>query len=93
MSIRMVFNPQFGGKEKTYADVETIMRKHSLTHVSDDARKIIEKAERTGDLLYGVVNPFSAEMSAGEENPTHELIVGTDKDAIVTIFYNLQASI
>lgn len=92
MSIRMIFNPQFGGKEKTYADIETIMRKHSLTSISDDGRKIIDRASRTGDLVYGTFNPYASEMSSGE-TPVHELMVDTDRERLISLYYHMSEEI
>ncbi len=91
--IRMVFNPQFGGKEKSYADVSTIMRRCNINTVSPEARKIIAKAEAKGDLLYGAFNPYTSEMSAGENPPTSELMVSTDREQLVNAFYQLREDI
>lgn len=93
MSIRMIFNPQFGGKEKTYADIETLMRKNSLNAITAEGRKVLERAMRTGDLVYGSFNPYESEMSSGEETPVHELMVETDKEILISRFYGLSGDI
>ena len=80
-------------KIRSFKDFDDMMKVLKLTKISDEARIVIERANRKGDILHGCINPYASEMGAGENPQPAELMVDADPEVLASRYWRLSAEI